>query len=106
MALSVSVNRTDSVGRYTKYVTGTITFDSSYPTGGEPLSVSNIKLSSKVEFIQVSPADGYVFEYDYSNGKVIAYDTTSDATAPAPGKEVANTTDLSAVVCNFIAFGY
>jgi len=106
MALSVSVNRTDTVGRYTKYTTGTITFDSSYPTGGESLTVSNVGLSSKIEFIAVTDASGYNFQYDYTNNKVLAYWPNSDATAPSVGKQVANTTDLSAVTCNFIAFGY
>lgn len=106
MALSVSVNRTDTVGRYTKYKTGTITFDSSYPTNGEALTASSVGLSSKIEFIEVSPAAGLFFEYDYSGGKLKAIWPTTDATAPAAGEEVADTTDLSTVVCNFIAFGY
>lgn len=106
MAVSVAKNRTDTVGRYTKYTTGTITFDSSYPTGGEPLVPTDVGLSSKVEFISVSPADGYIFEYDYSNEKVIAYEPTSDATAPAVAKEVANTDDLSTVTARYFAFGY
>jgi hypothetical protein len=106
MALTVSVNRTDTVGRYTKYKTGTIQFDSSYPTNGEALSPSSVGLSSKIEFISVSPAAGLVFEYDYSGDKLKAIWPTTDATAPAAGEEVANTTDLSSVTCNFIAFGF
>lgn len=106
MAVSVSVNRTDTVGRYTKYTTGTITFDSSYPTGGEALLPTAVGLSSKVEFIDVTSAAGLIFEYDYSNKKIKAIWPTTDATAPAAGEEVANTTDLSTVTCNFIAFGY
>jgi len=106
MALTVTVNRTDTVGRYTKYVTGTIAFDSSYPTNGESLVASDVQLSSKIDFIEASSADGLVFEYDYSGSKLKAIWPTTDATAPAAGEEVANTTDLSAVTCNFIAFGY
>jgi len=106
MAISVSINRTDTVGRYTKYKTGTVTLDSSYATGGESLVPGDVGLSTKIEFIEASPADGYVFEYDYSNEKVIVRWPTSDATAPAVGKEVANATDLSSVTFNFIAFGY
>lgn len=106
MALSVSVSRTDTVGRYTKYTTGTITFDSSYATGGEALTASNLGLSSKVEFISVTPGSGYIFQYDYTNKKLKAYWPTTDATAPNVAKEVANTTNLSTVTCNFVAFGY
>lgn len=106
MALTVSVSRTDTVGRYTKYVTGTITFDSSYPTGGEAIAATDVKLSSKIEFLEPSSAGGYLFEYDATNKKIKAYLPTSDATAPAVAKQVASTTDLSTVTCNFIAFGY
>jgi hypothetical protein len=106
MAVSVSTSRTDTVGRYSKYTTGTITFDSSYPTGGEALLPTAVGLSSKVEFISVSPAAGYIFEYDYSNNKVKAFYPTSDATAPCAGEEVENTANLSTVVARYIAFGY
>ena len=54
----------------------------------------------------MTDASGYNFQYDYTNNKVLAYWPNSDATAPSVGKQVANTTDLSAVTCNFIAFGY
>lgn len=109
MALSVSVTRTDTVGRYTKYKTGTITFDSSYATGGETLSASNCGLSSKVEFFSATNASGYIFEYDYANGKLKAYYPSKSGTITSPGlpgAEVAASTDLSAVTCRFIAFGY
>lgn len=106
MAVSVSVNRTDTVGRYTKYTTGTITFDSSYPTGGEALLPADVGLSSKVEFITVSNASGYTFEYDYANNKVKAYWPTTDSTAPNVAKQVTNGTSLSTVVANYVAFGY
>lgn len=108
MALSVAKNRTDTVGRYTKYTTGTVTFDNSYATGGEALLPTDVGLSSKIEFVSFSPASGYVFEYDYANQKVKAYNPTKGGTIPAggaPGVEVASTTDLSAVVCQYIAFG-
>jgi hypothetical protein len=106
MAVSVAKNRTDTVGRYSKYTTGTITFDSSYPTGGEALLPTDVGLSSKVEFISVSPAGGYIFEYDYSNEKVKAFNPTSDVTAPTVAKEVANSSNLSTVTARYIAFGY
>lgn len=109
MALSVSVTRTDTVGRYTKYKTGTITFDSSYATGGEALSASNCGLSAKVEFLSATNAAGYIFEYDYTNGKLKAYYPSKSGTITSPGlpgAEVAASTDLSGVTCRFIAFGY
>lgn len=108
MALSVNKSRTDTVGRYTKLVTGTITFDSSYATGGEALVATDVGLSSNIEIICCSPASGYVFEYDYANKKLEAFNTTKGGAIPAggaPGVEVASTTDLSSVTCRFIAFG-
>lgn len=108
MALTATKSRTDTVGRYTKLVTGTITFDSSYATGGEALVSTDIGLSSKIEVICCAPASGYVFEYDYDNNKLKAYNTTKGGTIPsggAPGVEVASTTDLSSVTTRFIAFG-
>jgi hypothetical protein len=108
MGLSVNKSRTDAVGRYTKLVTGTITFDSSYVTNGEPLVSTDVGLSSKIEVICCAPASGYVFEYDYDNNKLKAFNTTKGGVIPAggaPGVEVASTTDLSSVTCRFIAFG-
>jgi len=89
-------------------VTGTVTFDSSYATGGEALVATDIGLSANIEFINCAPASGYLFEYDYTNGKLKAFNSTKGGTIPAggaPGVEVATTTDLSAVVLRFIAFG-
>ena len=59
-----------------------------------------------MEFISVSPADGYIFEYDYSANKVKAFYPTSDATAPCAAEEVERTADLSTVVARYIAFGH
>ena len=66
---------------------------------------TDVNLSSKIEFIDFSPASGYIFQYDYTNKKVKAYWPTTDSTAPNVAKEVANTTNLSTVTVNFIAFG-
>ena len=108
MAVSVSKSRTDTVGRYVKLVTGTITLDSSYATGGEALISTDVGLSSSIEFIQCAPASGYIFEYDYANAKLEVFNPTKGGTIPAggaPGVQVASTTDLSSVTTRFIAFG-
>tara|TARA_R110000765_G_C18438015_1_gene546563 strand:- start:8 stop:436 length:429 start_codon:yes stop_codon:yes gene_type:complete len=55
-----------------RVVTGTLAFDASYPTGGEALTPSDLGLA-KIDFISISPQDGLVFEYDYTNEKVIVY---------------------------------
>lgn len=136
MALTVNITKTDTVGRYLKVKTGSITFDSSYPTNGEALTAANLEFSTDVEFIQVSPAGGLVFEYDYSDSKIKAFYPTGGSATPASlaapavtfpsgstavesdaaqpnlvetagiAKEVGNTTDLSTVTAYFVAFGY
>jgi hypothetical protein len=147
MALTVTIKKTDSVGRYLKVKTGSITFDSSYPTSGEALTAANLGFSTSVETFVASPAGGLIFEYDFANSKLKAHYPTggtapaslanpvtsvsvavavpvgqtaveSDAAQPdlaetvtvtqAAGRsaEVANTTDLSSITTNFVAFGY
>lgn len=78
-----------------------ITFDSSYPTGGETLDLR--PFFSTLLMVMIEPVGAnYKFVYDYTNRKVIAYieDGTSGVHA-----QVADTTDLSAVSTSFIAFG-
>jgi len=136
MALTVTINKTDTVGRYLKVKTGSIVFDSSYPTNGEALTASNLGFSTDVEFIEISAAGGLIFEYDYANSKLKALYPTGGSATPASlaapavtvpagatgvtssaaqpnltetagiAAEVGNTTDLSTITTYFIAFGY
>lgn len=136
MALSVTINKTDTVGRYLKVKTGTVTFDSSYATGGEALTAANLGFSTSVQTFVASPAGGLIFQYDFDNSKLKAIYPTGGSAAPASlaapavsvpagetavtsdaaqpnltetagiSKEVANTTNLSTVTTYFIAFGY
>jgi hypothetical protein len=107
MAVSVSVP-TDGIDVFGKLRVrrGTVTFDSSYPTGGEAVTAGSFGLS-EIEFLLVigTRGSGYVVEFVPSTSKLKALwvDTTVDG---APLAEVANTTDLSAVVADVIAFGY
>ena len=80
-----------------------VAFDDSYPTGGEAVDLSEVGIGT-VLFAIVEPTDGYTFEYDRSNDKVVAYwvDTTTDG---APQAEVANTTDLDGVVARAFVVG-
>lgn len=55
-----------------RIVTGTMDFDSSYPTGGEPLTASTIGLGT-VDFIVIQTTSGLMFEYNYSGALVLAY---------------------------------
>lgn len=52
---------------------GTLTFDASYPAGGEALAASLVGLNV-IDHIQFNQGeDGYIFEWDKTNGKVIVY---------------------------------
>lgn len=64
---------------------GTITFDSSYPTGGESVTANNFKLGDGSFDLRVFPAAGYTFEYDKTNKKIKAFTpaVTTGATTAA-----------------------
>lgn len=103
MALTVSVVNTNIEGAR-KAVTADITFDSSYATGGEAISLGDLGLTA-ADFFGILPSAGYVPEYIASSGKIKVYwvDTSTDGAAMA---EVASTTDLSAVTFRARVYGY
>ena len=61
-----------------KYKAIEITFDSSYPTGGEALTAGMIGFDDIINII-IEPSDGISFGYDYTNEKIKAY-----GVAPVP----------------------
>ncbi|MEM2125708.1 MAG: hypothetical protein QXQ53_04855 [Candidatus Methanosuratincola sp.] len=70
MSLSITINDHTIFGNK-RFVTFTIAFDSSYPTGGESLTAANLGLSS-IDFLLVEPAHGLLFEYVHSTSKLKA----------------------------------
>jgi hypothetical protein len=106
MALSVSLTGDwmTSVGNR-RQTHGTITLDSSYATGGETLAAADVGLGV-LDSLQLNQGeDGYVFHWDKSNGKVMAFYGDNDAGADGVLAQVASTVDLSAVVIEFVATG-
>lgn len=94
MALTVTL---DSVQICPGIKTGQIAFDTSYPTGGEAMDLSDVLKEIRAVFIEMK--GGNDFEYDYDNDKVLAYVTST-------GAEVANEVDLHTVVgVRFMAVG-
>jgi hypothetical protein len=83
----------------------TVTFDSSYATGGEAFDPASYGIAGKPAAVIVAPrpltSSGYVVQYDRVNAKlmVLWVDTTVDGAALA---EVANTTNLSTLVVDVI----
>ncbi len=81
----------------------TFTFDALYPTGGESLTPAMLGLGV-IDFLVATSVGGYVFEYNYTTKKLLAYwvDTTVDG---APLAEVADTTDLALIAVPVYAIG-
>lgn len=82
---------------------GTVTFDSSYPTGGETLDLSGT-FDNAVLFCVIAPQDGLTFEYVHATASapatgVVKAFTTADT-------EVTNGTDLYQVATEFFAIGW
>lgn len=75
----------DIWGRLVKVRTRTVTFDSSYDTGGESFTPANVGLSEFLNvFISVDAASttpGYVVQYDYTDEKLVVYGVEQDADA-------------------------
>ena len=93
MALTVEqLGRTNVTGNRLT-VALKITFDDSYPTGGEPLDLTTYV--ENIETVGIEVSGGYVFQYDRTNKKVLAYEAGADGAAL---DEVANATNLSTVV--------
>lgn len=98
-AVTVAIDK-KTVWGDTRVTIARITFDSSYPTGGESLTAANLGLTTLYAVMPMSK-DGYTFQYDLGNSKLLAYSipdtTTGDFTGYLPLYQVANTTDLSGV---------
>ena len=75
---------------------GTLTFDSSYPTGGEPVTAAMFGFNTLFELIVLTTGAEW-FVYDKANLKVKVF--------TADGVEATNASDQSAVAPRYIAIG-
>jgi hypothetical protein len=71
-----------------------------YAAGGVAVTAAQVGLGA-IDDLQVMPAGGYVFEYDKTNGKVLAYQS-DDAVDPL---DEVGATDISAIIFRFEAVG-
>lgn len=105
MAASVAITFGPEVPGNRKVVHGTVTFDSSYPTGGEAISLTSLGLD-RLDWVETLTTDGYVPAWDGSVSapkiKLFWVDTTVDGAALA---EVVSTTNVATVVVRFRATG-
>lgn len=108
MALTVSRNfQRESVGldQFRCNIVD-ITFDSSYPTGGESLTRQDLGMDSEVLMVLPQLGDtGYVVLYDRTNSKLMAYMGDNNNASDGPLIEVANTTDLSTLDVRLLVIG-
>lgn len=83
-----------------------ITFDASYPTGGEALTPGDLGLGRVEQLISdqggLGTDDGRVVQYDRDNELLIAFQSAGAAAAMA---EVTNATDLSDLTVRVTALG-
>lgn len=110
MALTIAkVTGADHTDGNKRIKVRTITFDSSYPTGGESLTAADVKLR-KIEFVSDGVARNTAgtlavnTSYDYTNSKLFAYETAG--TVDTAHKEVTNATDLSTYSVRLRIEGY
>lgn len=54
----------------------TIALDNSYPTGGEEVTAAQLHLEN-IYSVNCQVNDGYLFDYDYTNSKLLAYGVSS-----------------------------
>ena len=100
---SVSINFGPEVPGSRKEVFTTVTFDSSYVTGGEPFTPAEFGLD-RLDWLSVAGANGYVATWDGSTTapKILLYRQTAATGALV---EVPNATNVSTVVVRVRAVG-
>jgi hypothetical protein len=117
MALTLAQSKRNNVTgtKVTSYVT--VTFDNSYPTGGELFDATAYVGTPDEVRIASDSALGYIVRYDATNKKLKVFESgnavndqtpTADLTLnvlQSPLAEVANTTDLSALAVDLIISG-
>ena len=103
MAASVAISFGPEVPGSRKEVFGVITFDSSYATGGEAVTLAQLGVN-RLDWLQVTAGAGYlpVWDGSASTPKVLLYRQTAATGALV---EVPSTTDVSTVTVRFRATG-
>lgn len=84
-----------------------VTFDSSYPTGGEPVTAATFQLQRLDHIMPFTARNAagtlhLIGGWDHTNSKLFL---AWGAASGAPFAEVANTTDLSAFTARITALG-
>jgi len=103
MAASTVINTGPEVPGNRKITTATVTFDSSYATGGEAVALIDLGLV-RLDHLVVDAGAGYLAQWDGSltAPKILLYRQTAATGALV---QVPSTTDVSAVSVKVLAFG-
>jgi hypothetical protein len=84
-----------------------VTFDASYPTGGEAIALDQLGFTSVMSIVAPKTA-GYKFTADVSTPtapKLLVWRGDNDAGADGPRAQVANTTNLATLVVRCLVIG-
>lgn len=97
MALAISVIKRPSMPAG-EAVVADVTFDSSYPTGGEPLTAADLGMLN-IEYLEATQKGvaSRLAEYDYANAKLLLFTALST--------EAANASNQSTIVVRVLAIG-
>lgn len=106
MALTVSApaQRADVFGRH-RVQFATVTFDSSYATGGEALDPHAFGLTEIFYVLPVAVANGYLVRPNATHSTLMVFQGDNTNAAAAPAVEVANATNLSTVKADVMVVG-
>lgn len=103
MALTVTKTRSGVIGDL-RYFAGSVTFDSSYPTGGEAIAKSDFGFSGAILHVVVNPADdaGFEVKWNPATSKLLVFDEDDTSGISA---EAANSSDQSGVTTQLFVLG-
>lgn len=103
MAASVAITYGPEVDGSRRTVIGVITFDSSYATGGEDITLTQLGLT-RLDWLELNAGIGYLPTWDGSvtAPKVLLYRQTAATSAFI---QVPSATDMSATTVRFRAVG-
>jgi hypothetical protein len=107
MGLAItSVNRNKSGNQFK--IDAVVTFDDSYPTGGETINASSLGLNI-IDGLEVTNSGGYAYDtiIASSGGSALIKVYYSDYNATGDGAfiEVPNTTNISTLATKIVAYG-
>ena len=109
MALTITFDmpRPQRMTKDFSMLSGSIAFDTSYPTGGEAATLITKYFTTVKRLILDAGGTGYVVSYDAANDKIMAWYADYDAVADGILIQIPDTTDISAITAaNFLAIGF